>query len=165
MEIADIRREKVIGAVSTGEVGTSTAELAASVLGYNARRARVEEETELPRLRSVLAKLDIEILNEIDVARYKMEKRHAAESRQLSLEPRREAVLYWNERNIKEYRKSIPEFVLNKAVQIKRECPECEVLIDELSTTPDPFLIVKIGYQEEYYIEVWGEPGFEGRSI
>ena len=72
---------------------------------------------------------------------------------------------HWNKTTIKIYGeegKEIPEYVLNKAIQVKYEVPEVEILIDEFTVVPDPFLFVKLG-AESYYIEVWDEPKFEGR--
>jgi len=164
MEISEIRKEK-LSVTPVGELEANLAEMAAEILGYSAVEAKREAEyvQAMPKLKSALANLEIEILNPNDVARYKMEKRHAAECRLLTERSEREPQLFWQEREIAKYRKPIPDFVLNKAIQIKKEIPECTLNIEELDENPDPFLLVKIGYSEEYYVEVWSEPRFERR--
>jgi hypothetical protein len=166
MEIAEIRREKILSVRPVGNVDLSIADLAAEILGYNVKEVKEEHEqvVVLPTLRAALAELEIEILNERDVARYKMEKRHASEKAKAGDFPQREVLLFWQDTPIDRYRKPIPEFVLNKAIQIKRAVPEVTISIEELDENPDPFLVVNIGYKEKYYIEVWEEPGFEGRA-
>lgn len=63
------------------------------------------------------------------------------------------------------YTKPIPQFVLHKAIQIKKAVPEATFFIRELGDNPDPFLWVGIKNFDSYFIEVWDEPKFEGRQI
>lgn len=72
----------------------------------------------------------------------------------------------WYRIRIAEYAKAIPEFVVRKAIQIKEALPQVSVFVEELQRDPDPFLVVSFegeNYIEEYYVEVWEEPKFEGR--
>lgn len=68
----------------------------------------------------------------------------------------------WGRTPIRYYTEEIPEFVLNKAIQIKKALPTVGVYVEHLVDQPDPFLVVASG-GEEFYVEVWMEPGFEGR--
>ncbi len=70
----------------------------------------------------------------------------------------------WGWTQIGRYEKPIPEFVLNKAVTLKREIPMVELFIEEVKKVPlrDPFLVAVLG-KERFYLEVWNEPKFEGR--
>jgi len=75
---------------------------------------------------------------------------------------------FWNRVPIKEYHKAIPEFVVSKAIQVKEALPEVQVFVEELQYDPDPFLVVTCkndNFIEQYYIEVWEEPQFEGRFL
>lgn len=88
--------------------------------------------------------------------------------------------LWWTY-NLQGYPAAIPEFVLDKAVRIKEECPEAKFYIEHLVTTidvkdaeeikerkdrvmrqQDPFLVVQTA-DERYYIEVWDEKEYEAR--
>lgn len=72
----------------------------------------------------------------------------------------------WNRVGIAEYVKAIPEFVVRKAIQIKEALPQVQIFVEELRRDPDPFLVICFegeNYFEEYYVEVWEEPKFEGR--
>jgi len=74
----------------------------------------------------------------------------------------------WARIPIAEYAKAVPEFVVRKAIQLKRSLREVELFVEELQTDPDPFLVAVFeedGHREEYYIEVWEEPKFEGRFV
>jgi hypothetical protein len=72
----------------------------------------------------------------------------------------------WGRVPISEYAKAIPDFVVNKAIQIKQSLPQVKLYVEELQKDPDPFLVAVFQcdeYIEEFYIEVWQEPRFEGR--
>jgi hypothetical protein len=76
----------------------------------------------------------------------------------------------WDKTRIEQYREPIPEFVLNKAIQIKKAMPEVRIYVQHLSEHPDPFLIVATKHKDyecldaqELWVEVWEEPKFEGR--
>ena len=64
------------------------------------------------------------------------------------------------------YKGDIPEYVLNKAIQVKQSCPDCKLTVEYLVQNTnyvslDPFLIAQLK-DETYYIEVWDEDGFTG---
>lgn len=68
--------------------------------------------------------------------------------------------LVWTNTEIKNYQQPIPEFVLNKALQIKERVPSAQFFVEHLEEKHDPFLKVKHG-NLDLYIEVWDEPKFE----
>lgn len=76
----------------------------------------------------------------------------------------------WTVNSLHGYSNFVPEHVLSKALEIKKEVPEAKFLVYDLmehSETykrprrdPDPFLEVVLR-EERYYIEVWDERDFE----
>ncbi len=76
---------------------------------------------------------------------------------------------HWRRLPIGGYFGSVPDFILNKAVEIKSECPKADIWIDQLiedreeqpRPDPDPFLVVSLGTKESYYIDVWNEKDYE----
>jgi asparagine synthetase B (glutamine-hydrolysing) len=68
----------------------------------------------------------------------------------------------WEKSLLEDYNQPVPEFVLNKAVQIAEQVPETKFYVVHMERVQDPFLLVKLG-GEEIYVEVWEEPLFEGR--
>ena len=163
MKIQEIRRE-----VCTVEVEAvpSVLEEASEVLGY--RLERTPSRRNESELRSALGELGIEPLNESDVVRYQAEM--IAElmlTAEYQMERTRASVdyrffHYWENVDLNRYREPIPEFVLNKAIQIKKRLPSVKFYVQTLEGQPDPFLLAKVG-DEHAYIEVWEEPKFEGR--
>ena len=150
------------------------ADEAAAVLGY-ARPTLAP--SPMTRLRAVLAHLDIEVLDGRAVERYQLEKQFEAERRTLASEHANEmweSSQYfgherypshsWSQVPLSAYVGDVPDYVINKALQIKKALPEVEFLVQRLGTTPDPFLIARVkftAYQyEAYYVEVWDEPDF-----
>lgn len=88
---------------------------------------------------------------------------------------------HWKRYAIAEYAGAIPEFALQKALQIKEACPAAEFFIDQLVTEVDrqdeeklrdnrervlrmrdPFLVA-VTKDETYYIEVWDEKEYESK--
>lgn len=134
-------------------------------LGYRVLHEVVNGSIELA---SVLRHLHIRAFKPDLIEDYKKKK-----LREQTLKLRREnprtrfATLGWNETNLANYEKPIPEFVLNKAMQIKDALPQTEFYIEELTENapdPDPFIIAVHG-KERYYFEVWEEPGFEAEVL
>ncbi len=64
----------------------------------------------------------------------------------------------WERLPLAEYQEEVPLYVLQKAVEIKKQLPAAEFYVEQRAE--DPFLIVKCGEREEY-IEAWREPRFE----
>lgn len=139
---------------------------AEKLLGYGVLRHRMGLESPLL---DVLAKLEIEPFVQDTVERYKFEMLvyAAAEVRRQDeerhVEPWARRGARWERGPIQKYQAPIPEFALEKALQIKRECPEARFEIDALHVVPDPFLVVSLGDGRDgrYYIDVWDEPKFE----
>lgn len=118
-------------------------------------------------LRRVLAKLEIEVLDQESVDAYKAQMvEHYRSSNKLPMPT-------WRLVPLAQYTQEVPKFALRKAVDIKRELPEARLYVDQLAI--DPFLIVsmtelpdpphncKRGLDPETaaYVEVWSEPKFE----
>ncbi len=164
MQIKEIRREKLNAVKPIGTLDSPIADLAREVLGYDSAVAiKATAAVAMPKLKQALADLEIEILNPADVRLYKMQKRHTTEIEKFPESDQssyRDPLCFWHETEIEKYKKAIPDFVLNKAIQIKKQVPDCQIFIEELEYNLDPFLVVRIGYQETYYVEVWDEPGF-----
>jgi hypothetical protein len=136
-----------------------------ALLGYTPLREYVKV-TGL--LRRVLAKLEIEPLDEASVNTYKAQMvRHYATHKKLS-QPT------WRLTQLADFALPVPEFVLRKAVAIKKALPQARFYVDHLAV--DPFLIVslevipdgvfnvpsrKLDPETQAYIEVWLEPKFE----
>lgn len=76
----------------------------------------------------------------------------------------------WTETNMCTYHRAIPEFALQTAVDLKKEFPEAEFVIEEMQITQqrvvvmtlDPFLRIDLPDGTFHYLEVWNEPGFRG---
>jgi hypothetical protein len=87
------------------------------------------------------------------------------------------AVIYsarWDSSYINNYRRPIPDFALERALQVKAALPEANFYVQELTestntqhtefkpTPPDPFLVMD--YRSvQLHLDVWDEPRFEGR--
>ncbi len=137
---------------------------AEALLGYTPLR----KELRTPgTLRRVLAKLEIAVLDEESVNEYKGQMAAHYSTHRKMKSPT------WRLTRLRDYQAPVPEFVLAKAVEIKRELPEAEFYIDQLAV--DPFLIVSLLPLVDYvtnhrreldqetaaYVEVWAEPKFE----
>jgi len=86
--------------------------------------------------------------------------------------PARDIWPVWKQQKIKHYDAPIPEYVLQTAVDIKRECPNARLRIDRLTVPKaprlilDPFLVLQLpvadsDLQQDVYLEVWEEPDFK----
>jgi hypothetical protein len=140
---------------------------AEALLGYTPLRQELRTPGTLKR---VLAKLEISVLEEKSVFAYKKQMaKHYSTSGKM-LDPT------WRITSLKDYGQQVPEFVLQKAVEIKRELPEAMFYVEQLAI--DPFLIVTLKPLNDYvssshtlkrvldaetaaYVEVWSEPKFE----
>lgn len=175
MTTTEIRRERaVLELTDTKKELLVLATDAKEILGYNWMKKKYAKEN----LLFTLNKLDLEVLNQSDVNHYKIDKctelNQKAGFNQYG----------WEQTEISEYRQDVPEFVLNKAIEIKREAPDCRIVVEHIANI-DPFLVVQVGHteneasdlfslmsyrtkskfvpDEQYFIEVWDEPKFEGR--
>lgn len=143
------------------------------LLGYRVMRARLR----LPDpLLAALAKLEIEPFDVSTVGQYKAEMVKYAQSEARKLDAAEGVDRYsvmarvasWIRYRLDQYPKPVPEYVLEKALQIKRECPAAGFQIEELDVVKDPFLIVtgpgemrgNIVIPQRYHIEVWDEAEF-----
>ena len=132
-------------------------------LGYGTLHEVVNGSVELAR---TLRRLHIRIFKPELVEKYK-----EAKLRQQVVALHRKGQKYirlaWNTYTLNEYEKPVPEFVLNKALQIKDELPAVRFEVEELSERapdPDPFMVASLD-KERYYFEVWEEPKFEAKVL
>lgn len=167
----EIKRFKPVDISDVEEVCMpNVREEAESVLGY---RKPTTKDLHQSALMACLAKLEIEVLDWRDVIRYQAEKRceaitkEAAEYASAVSLPRWKSWSDWTESELSKYSGVIPDHALQKAIEIKRELPEVEFVVESLEHSDDPFLIaiVKKGSYDydSAYIEVWDEPKFEVR--
>lgn len=172
----EIRREYPLAIEDASNILELATE-ASEVLGYKKLLKHLEGEF---KLYNKLAALGIHILNTADVKEYQHQHRKEVAARMFAEWMNQDSrdsfyMPSWNEREIERYHEEIPEFVLNKAVQIKKELPEAQLFVEYLEESQDPFLVVKTQKEvdhgswksnediESYYIEVWNEPKFENR--
>jgi len=137
---------------------------AEDLLGYTPLAERVGASS---ALRRALASLGIEILDQVSVDKYKACMVSHYESHQKMAMPT------WRLHKLEDYAMPVPQFVLRKAVEIKKALPACRFYVDQLAV--DPFLIVSMDAlkdpfhnvpsrcldDDSAYIEVWEEPKFE----
>jgi hypothetical protein len=138
---------------------------AEDLLGYTPLRQELRAPGSLKR---ALAKLEIEILDQASVDQYKVQMAEHYWTTGKMKDPT------WRLTKLGNYTQPVPEFVLQKAVEIKREVPAAAFYVDQLAV--DPFLIVSLGPLKDWvvnapsraldpetaaYVEVWSEPKFE----
>jgi hypothetical protein len=138
---------------------------AEDLLGYMPLRQELRTPGSLKR---ALAKLEIEILDQTSVDRYKAQMTEHYRTAGKMKDPT------WRLTKLGNYTQPVPEFVLQKAVEIKRELPAAAFYVDQLAV--DPFLIVSLEPLKDWvvnapsraldpetaaYVEVWSEPKFE----
>ncbi len=176
MKLTDICRES-IPVIEFNEPLSTLANEAKEVLGYSVLKEEEGKEDQRPTLLRKLAALQIEILRTVDVQKYQreilIEHTHAKLQEWIANTSTSQTQFWgpgWRKEEIGAYKLPVPEFVLNKAIQIKREIPDARIFIESLQDFPDPFLVIATKHpqyeclnEEEYYVEVWEEPKFEGR--
>ncbi len=73
----------------------------------------------------------------------------------------------WMIQTLKDYIDPVPQFALATAREIHLRVPEAEFFIHEFvvkEKQQDPFLVVRLGEFEEYYVEVWDEPEYDQKK-
>jgi hypothetical protein len=152
----------VVDDVNFSDPRNGLATEAESLLGYSTLRKEVKGES---ALRRTMAKLEIEILDPVKVKKYKQQMAdHMRTGNKMSMPT-------WKAHDLREYNLPVPEFVLSKCVEIKKELPGALFYVEQLHQ--DPFMIVTtmgryydgdaIGHPSEcMYLDVWDEPKFEG---
>lgn len=178
LKLKDIPRVKAGTCVAVAEVTDadpqiqSLAQRAKDLLGYVGLHANVTGQHQLGAtsgpLTETLLKLEIDTLDASSVIRYQCEE--AARKTEEAI--REEFSDYvtgwftaasWTKTELSSYGRAVPEFVINKAVQIKEWMPDVRFYIQHMNDPKaDPFLVAVAG-KEMYYIEAWDEPRFEGR--
>ena len=173
MKLTEICRETT-SVIDFTEPMSTLAQEAEEVLGYS-RLKQEKDDPAVTGMKAKLAALQIETLKASDVEQYKSEQLIERTKEKLAkwITEGATGTFYgpsWNRVDISKYNEPIPEFVLNKAIQIKREIPGVVIQIDSLEDYPDPFLVVSVKHprysnltEDDTYVEVWAEPKFEGR--
>lgn len=141
--------------VDDTDLQASLALEAEALLGYSVLRETMKL---VSPLAAALKKLEIEPFSYGTVMQYKLQMAQFAAQEAQKKNPYAYAV--WDKIPIAKYRKPVPQMVLNRACEIKREVPAAGLFIQELNIHPDPFLVAELG-SEEFYVEVWDEPKFE----
>lgn len=70
----------------------------------------------------------------------------------------------WQQSSLSGFKGQVPVRALRLAVALKKELHNVEISVVSLMNrirVNDPFLIVKLGESDQFYVEVWDEPGFE----
>lgn len=70
----------------------------------------------------------------------------------------------WARAPLAEFTGMVPEFAIQRALDIKTECPGATFMVDSLVTRPDPFLIAVLG-DEQFVVDVWDEPDFHAKRV
>ncbi len=122
---------------------------AKSELGYK-RPLKPEEKP----LHKALVKLAIAPFDRAVVTAYKASK----EERGFA------SSIVWSRKPLDKYEGMVPEFALQRALDIKKECPKAKFHVDALTKVPDPFLVVTLG-DEEFFVDVWMEPDFHAKRV
>jgi len=143
---------------------------AEAVLGYCGLR----QKTGAPStLRTLLARLEIEVWNAAEVQAYKQQMCDHCRTAGKMFDPT------WTVVPISDYTEPIPDFVIAKAIEIKKELPQTEFYVEYFRE--DPFLLVTtrkpkmgdlgrhgqfgakaVNYSDEVmYLDVWNEKSFE----
>lgn len=185
MLITELKRTSVAVAEWEPEVLELASE-AETILGYKALREAQDVELIDKPLARLLTQLGIDPFVEDDVKKYKKEKQKEVARLKFEewLNDSGASSSFWaptwQDTKIELYSQPIPEYVLNKAIQIKKAMPEVQIRVSYLEENPDPFLVVireKVrsykdskgveqtynAVDETYFVEVWEEPKFEGR--
>lgn len=113
-------------------------------------------------LGEVLRCLEIEILDANEVEKYMAS---ITGDRKWDWIPLNEySANVWSQNQTRIYSAPIPQFVLRKAIQIRRTLPNVTFFVRTAFGDPDPFLWAGVRHFDSYYIEVWDEPKFEEES-
>jgi hypothetical protein len=156
---------------------------AAEELGYNHKDAKppFRERDETNPLMQAIQRAEIDVLYWRDVLRYQMEAAHAADREAVEKSLKRDDYPdwgsgidhhSWTSTPLEKYAHFVPDYVLQKALALRRECPE--VKFGVLSLGHDPFLVAFLGEKPDsewsygrrasYFIEVWDEAAFAPRG-
>ena len=72
----------------------------------------------------------------------------------------------WQTVAIKDYAGAVPEYAVQRGLDVVRECPGARVAVSHLTAVKDPFLVVYCGdgvNAERFFIDVWDEPDFKAK--
>lgn len=162
----DILKRFQVTDVNVTDMRSELASEAESLLGYSVLRKSLKMQSPLT---TALLKLEIEPFEMASVKAYKDQMLKYAQNEAAIMDAKdgirpgmwSSRVASWKRSDIDGYTKPIPEYAIEKALQVKKACPAVEFEIEEMTVVPDPFLIAVLGNVRRY-IEVWDEPKFEG---
>jgi hypothetical protein len=163
----DILKRFTVTEQNVTDMRSELAAEAEALLGYSVLRKRLGMQSPLT---TALLKLEIEPFDSKSVDEYKKQMLAYAQNEAARMDVAegikpgswQARIARWQEFSINGYSKPIPEYAIEKALQVKKACPEVSFKIEELTIVPDPFLIAVLG-KVRRYIEVWDEPKFEGQ--
>lgn len=150
MKTAELKRVKLDALPKVSEEIRQVARDAKLILGHDDLAEQVLPAS--PKLAELLRQLDIEIICWSSVKPYQ-------EQRKTELKEKTGQYCYWRTKKLSAA-ENVPPFVLRKAIQIARACPEVKFTVEALENDPDPFLLATLN-GDTYYIEVWDEPDFK----
>lgn len=137
---------------------------AAELLGYKVIAARSAQEHVL----EVFKKLGFEPLDEQKVLEYQKARQQRENARLQELSRVRgwhQGSAQWTSAELSKYSLPVPEFVLSRCIELKREIPEAQFFVEfMIYVRNDPFVRMLVG-SGSYYLDVWEEPEFEGRRV
>jgi hypothetical protein len=153
VEVLDVSNEKLLLGIK-----------AKKLLGYKSLIENLEGASSLGLISEVFDKLGIEPFTLKSVRQYQLEKvRDEGDIDDDDEDGEIDLTDYWRETSISYYENPIPEFVLERAIQLREYLGiRADFFIEDFRKDPDPFLVML--YEGlRYYIDVWDEPKFEGR--
>ena len=128
---------------------------AKQLLGYGVINEDIAHKEATKRVAEVFSKLGIEPLDRNKVNAYKQQKVDEVSNSYTRGQ--------WCAYALAQYSRAVPEFAISRAIELKRELPDAQFFVEEIVTSRiDPFMYMVCG-GETYYLDVWDEPGFEGR--
>ena len=163
MKQVEIVRETFGEPLTLDTLTASIHQAAQDALGYTCSEKVNRDLDTIGELRQVLQSLGIEILNEKSVRKYQglQVAKAYEESTSTAFDWEWTSNPGWERCDLKKYKKPVPDFAIERALQIKDRCPAVEFYVEELTYRVDPFLIAHIG-REGYYIACWEEAEFAG---
>ena len=163
MKQIDIVREHLGETLNLDTLSESIHQAAQDVLGYSCKEKTNRSLESESLLLGALQSLGIEILNEKSVRQYQgqMVARAYEKSTPTPWDWEWTSNPGWERKDLKKYTRPVPDFAIERALQIKELCPDVEFYVEELVDQVDPFLIAHIG-REGYYIACWEEAEFTG---
>lgn len=171
-----IRKAVVFPEVTEATLNERVANEAREYLGYRFGERRNTEVTEklvrrerLTQVQGILKSCGITPLDEASVLRYQTRVRKNAQRKAWN------GRYAWRMVEISQYKAEIPQFALDRATRVAKALTKRmprlgkEFAVSELhkkrtrAVDPDPFMVLRV-LGQNFYLDVWDEPNFEGRK-